>query len=335
MQRAELEGSPVAVAPWLLNKVLARGERAGRIVEVEAYHGANDAASHAYRGLTPRTAIMFGPPGFLYVYFTYGMHWCANVICGPEGQAAGVLIRALDPVAGLEQMWEARPAARLERDLCNGPGQALPGPGDHGRRQWGGSPGCRLAARIGDGGPGASCGCWTTGRRLPGVPAAGPGSASRWRRRSAGGSGCRATPRCPGARARPGCSAVPLSRYRELHWGVTALSRPCNNVGSSCTRRIVVTCGSSRASSGRARSHQPWLAAGGAESSLRIEHRVACGRPGGLPHATTWCRCDACSWREPGRSSGHPSATADVPLRSAGEAAARGGAPEFSAVKAR
>jgi DNA-3-methyladenine glycosylase len=121
VQRAELEGSPVTVAPWLLNKVLARGERAGRIVEVEAYHGANDAASHAYRGVTPRTAIMFGPPGFLYVYFTYGMHWCANVICGPDGQAAGVLIRALDPVAGLGQMWEARPAARLERDLCNGP----------------------------------------------------------------------------------------------------------------------------------------------------------------------------------------------------------------------
>jgi DNA-3-methyladenine glycosylase len=121
VQRAELEGSPVAVAPWLLNKVLARGERSGRIVEVEAYHGANDAASHAYRGLTPRTAIMFGPPGFLYVYFTYGMHWCANVICGPEGQAAGVLIRALDPIAGVEQMREARPAARVDRDLCNGP----------------------------------------------------------------------------------------------------------------------------------------------------------------------------------------------------------------------
>ena len=77
----------------------------------------------AYRGLTARTAVMFGPPGHLYVYFSYGMHWCANAVCRGDGVAGAVLLRALAPLRGLPAMFEARPAARRDRDLCSGPGK--------------------------------------------------------------------------------------------------------------------------------------------------------------------------------------------------------------------
>jgi DNA-3-methyladenine glycosylase len=112
LPRRFYDRDPRRVARELLGKVLVRkhGRRllAGRIVEVEAYMGKNDPAAHAAAGPTARNQVLFGPPGFAYVYFIYGNHYCLNVSCMSEGRAGCVLFRALEPVAGLEQMFQAR-----------------------------------------------------------------------------------------------------------------------------------------------------------------------------------------------------------------------------------
>jgi DNA-3-methyladenine glycosylase len=123
LPRSFYQRGTVAVARDLLGKLLVHGPAAGIIVETEAYLGGDDLASHSAVGITDRTRVIFGPPGHAYVYLSYGMHECLNIVAEPESKPGCVLIRALEPVAGLELMRGRRPAARRDRDLASGPGK--------------------------------------------------------------------------------------------------------------------------------------------------------------------------------------------------------------------
>ncbi len=113
----------IEVARNCLGKILVHGKTAGRIVETEAYLGIEDRAAHAWHGVTDRTRVIFGEPGHAYVYFIYGMYECLNFVAEPEGQAGCVLIRALEPLAGIATMRRRRPNARRIEDLASGPGK--------------------------------------------------------------------------------------------------------------------------------------------------------------------------------------------------------------------
>jgi DNA-3-methyladenine glycosylase len=123
LKRAFYERPTVEVARDLLGKIVVHGPTAGTVVETEAYPGGDDFASHSARGITPRTRVIFGPPGHAYVYFIYGMYQCLNLVCEPNGTPGCVLVRALEPLTGIGIMQGRRPAARKVEDLANGPGK--------------------------------------------------------------------------------------------------------------------------------------------------------------------------------------------------------------------
>src|SRR6266404_5983784 len=121
LKRSFFARSVHEVAPDLIGATFLFNGVGGTIVEVEAYHH-TDPAAHSFRGRTERNAVMFGPPGYVYVYRSYGIHWCVNFVCEPEGSASAVLMRAIEPVHGLAAMRRRRRVAG-ERLLCSGPGR--------------------------------------------------------------------------------------------------------------------------------------------------------------------------------------------------------------------
>jgi DNA-3-methyladenine glycosylase len=123
LKRTFYDRNAIEVARALLGKVLVHGPTAGFIVETEAYLGGDDLAAHSSHGITDRTRVIFGPPGHAYVYFIYGMYECLNLVAEAEGKPGCVLIRALEPLAGIEIMRRRRPAARKAEDLASGPGK--------------------------------------------------------------------------------------------------------------------------------------------------------------------------------------------------------------------
>ncbi len=169
------------VAPDLLGCVVRHdspdGPVAVRLTEVEAYDGEQDPGSHAFRGRTRRNAVMFGPPGRVYVYFTYGMHWCMNLVCGPEGRASAVLLRAGEVVEGTALATGRRPTARVPRDLTRGPARLTVALGVDGSHDGADAtdPAACLTVR---GAPAGSAGRLSTGPRV-GVP--GAGAVQPWR----------------------------------------------------------------------------------------------------------------------------------------------------------
>ena len=129
LPRSFFDRPVLEVAPDLLGRLVVHrtedGTVTARLTEVEAYDGPNDPGSHAFRGRSKRNGTMFGPPGHVYVYFTYGMHYCMNLVCGPPGMPTGILLRAAEITDGVELARKRRPTAKSDRELARGPARLV------------------------------------------------------------------------------------------------------------------------------------------------------------------------------------------------------------------